>query len=76
MNNLKCKIHPTSSIILERHGPHIGAYCATCHKWLKWLNAKELLCYDISDIATMPIEATNDVKNYDIVFSDDDDVPW
>lgn len=31
--------------LLKNRAPHIGAYCACCGKWIKWLSKTEVLKY-------------------------------
>ena len=28
-------------IVVRPRGPHVGAYCARCGAWVKWLNSAE-----------------------------------
>lgn len=39
-----------SNFEIARRGAHIGAWCATCGGWLKWLNSKE------RDALALPVE--------------------
>lgn len=53
-------------------GPHIGAYCASCGSFIKWLNKKEKL--EIKE----EIEKLEEREAYDCIYPPDDidDLPW
>ena len=37
-----CKLHPDAGTLIRLKGPHIGAYCKQCGKWLKWITINEV----------------------------------
>lgn len=41
MAQIRCNRCLTTEVVLREKGPHIGAYCANCGRWLKWLGKNE-----------------------------------
>lgn len=41
MSTIACKHCGGTTINYQEHGPHIGAYCANCNKFIKWVSKKE-----------------------------------
>lgn len=78
-----CNLHPDAGTIIRTKGPHIGAYCKQCGKWLKWIAINE-----VDECVKPELDETLDVKfmaldTFAITLSehsepseDDDDVPW
>ena len=40
-----CKVCGGNDFFALSSGPHIGAYCSTCGRRLKWLPAKDAECF-------------------------------
>lgn len=40
---LECKKCGNREYTTKKNGPHIGAYCSRCGKWIKWIKANEPL---------------------------------
>ena len=77
-----CKLHPDAGTLIRLKGPHIGAYCKQCDKWLKWITIDE-----VDECVKPELDETIDVKFTLNTFTttlaerfepseDDDDVPW
>lgn len=39
---LRCNNCGSSGIYLAKKGPQIGAYCAECNRWIKWIGKKDI----------------------------------
>jgi hypothetical protein len=37
----RCQSCGHNTFAIARRGAHVGAWCAACGRWLKWLNSKE-----------------------------------
>ena len=70
-NNCNMNLLPT----LKNKGPHIGAYCSFCGKWIKWLDKEEKLKYVSSNGESY---STLTGKAPEVITEDNDDgeVPW
>ena len=70
-----CNLHPDAGTIIQPKGPHIGAYCKQCGKWLKWISIEEV--YECVK-PELKVTSKQTIKIKDIVLdnSNDDDVPW
>ena len=70
MVQIRCKYCLTTETVLREKGPHVGAYCANCGRWLKWLdkNEKSLL---LQSNKLEPVKIEKDEIN-----SADEEVPW
>lgn len=70
MVQIRCKSCLTTETVLREKGPHVGAYCANCGRWLKWLgkNEKNLVDFGIK------LEPVKTEKNE--IDSTDEEVPW
>lgn len=78
-----CKLHPDAGTLIRLKGPHIGAYCKQCGKWLKWIAINE-----VDECANPTLDAELDINNtpadtftttlaeHTELSEDDDDVPW
>ena len=78
-----CKLHQDVGTLIRLKGPHIGAYCKQCGKWLKWITIDEVdECADPTLDAELDIDFTpHDTFKTTLVerpehSEDDDDVPW
>lgn len=77
-----CKLHPDAGTLIRLKGPHIGAYCKQCGKWLKWIVINEVdECVDPTLDAELDVEFTPDTYTTTLAkhsepSEDDDDVPW
>lgn len=78
-----CKLHPDAGTLIRLKGPHIGAYCKQCGKWLKWIVINEVdECVDPTldvefDVKfTPPDMHTTTLAEHSEPSEDDDDVPW
>ena len=78
-----CKLHPDAGTRIRLKGPHIGAYCKQCGKWLKWITIDEVdECVDPTLDAELDIDFTqHNTFTTTLVersepSEDDDDVPW
>lgn len=77
-----CKLHPDAGTLIRLKGPHIGAYCKQCGKWLKWISINE-----VDECVKPELDETINVKftspntfttlaEHSEPSEDDDDVPW
>lgn len=63
-------------------GPHLGAYCKKCNKWIKWLAKTEFICMDDTPMPKEPIspvseeQIKNCIENSQIITLDNEEVPW
>ena len=78
-----CKLHPDAGTLIRLKGPHIGAYCKQCGKWLKWININKVdecvkpeLDETIDVKFTPPNAFTTTLSEHSEPSEDDDDVPW
>lgn len=78
-----CKLHPDAGTLIRLKGPHIGAYCKQCGKWLKWITIDEVdECIDPTLDAELDIDFTphntfkTTLAERHEPSEDDDDVPW
>lgn len=52
-----CKLHPDAGTLIRLKGPHVGAYCKQCGKWLKWITIDEVdECVDPTLDAELDVE--------------------
>lgn len=70
MVQIRCKYCLTTETVLREKGPHIGAYCANCGRWLKWLGKNEKNFVDFG----IKLEPIKTEKNE--IDSTDEEVPW
>ena len=55
-----CKLHPDAGTLIRLKGPHIGAYCKQCGKWLKWIAINEVdECVNPTLDAELDVEFTS-----------------
>lgn len=40
-----CKVCDGDDFFALCRGPHTGAYCSNCGRWLKWLSVKDAECF-------------------------------
>ena len=74
-----CKIR-----MLKYVKPHVGAYCARCTIWIKWLSKKEKAEYNIitpNDVKKEPDGKTIQIQNIDefdrpLNAEIDEELPW
>lgn len=69
--------------ILKSCGPHIGAYCSNCGKWIKWLSKKaaNILCDGkkvrvsslYGEMSSSPVQK---IKDKTTEIRNDDTPPW
>lgn len=78
-----CKLHPNAGTLIRLKGPHIGAYCKQCGKWLKWITIDEVdecidptLDAELDVVFTPPDTFTTTLAEHSEPSEDDDDVPW
>ena len=78
-----CKLHPDAGTLIRLKGPHIGAYCKQCGKWLKWITIDEVdKCVKPELDETVDVEFTPNTLAITTLVErsepseDDDDVPW
>lgn len=77
-----CKLHSDAGTLIRLKGPHIGAYCKQCGKWLKWIAIDEVdECVkpeldETIDVKFAPNTFTTTLVEHSEPFEDDDDVPW
>ena len=71
MVQIRCKYCLTTETVLREKGPHIGAYCANCGRWLKWLSKEEKNFTDLGIKLEPPVKTE---KNK--IDSTDEEVPW
>lgn len=78
-----CKLHPNAGTLICLKGPHIGAYCKQCGKWLKWIAINEVdECVDPTLDAELDVEFTpsntytTTLAKHSGPSEDDNDVPW
>jgi hypothetical protein len=77
-----CKLHPDAGTLIRLKGPHIGAYCKQCGKWLKWIAIDEVdECVkpeldETVDVKFTPNTLTTTLVEHSEPSEDDDDVPW
>ena len=69
MIGMSCRYCSSINIITKNNGPHIGAYCADCGKWLKWLSKSEKLSMSTPTFPTYAGLLQNNEN-------DDEEVPW
>ena len=69
MIRIRCKYCFGMETVLREKGPHIGAYCANCGRWLKWLSKDEKNFTD-PGIKLEPVKIENKID------STDEEVPW
>ena len=74
MVKIKCKHCLSTETILKEKGPHLGAYCATCGKWLKWLSKAEKDCIDVG--ITIDFVANQPINETPTKEMSDEEVPW
>ena len=70
MVQIRCKCCLTTETVLREKGPHVGAYCANCGRWLKWLGKNEKNLVDLG----IKLEPAKIEKNE--IDSTDEEVPW
>lgn len=70
MVQIRCKYCFTAEVVLREKGPHIGAYCANCSRWLKWLGKNEKSFVDFG----IKLEPAKIEKNE--IDGTDEEVPW
>ena len=70
MVQIRCKYCLTTDVVLKEKGPHVGAYCANCGRWLKWLSKNEKNFVDFG----IKLEPAKIEKNE--IDSTDEEVPW
>lgn len=62
---------------IKNVGPHVGAYCAFCSKWIKWLDKSEKAKYTSSNGTQYPTLTEKSCEPVKINDEDnDDEVPW
>lgn len=77
-----CKLHPDAGTLIRLKGPHIGAYCKQCGKWLKWIAIDDIdKCIkpelDVEFDSTTTQSDTPSISVEQLEPSEDnDDVPW
>ena len=57
---IKCKKCNNDTYIVKKVGPHMGAYCANCGRWIRWIKGKEVKDFEIDK------EVYEDFSVYDI----------
>lgn len=70
MIQIRCKYCFTTKTVVREKGPHVGAYCANCGRWLKWLNKNEKNSVDFG-IKPEPVKTEKTE-----IDSTDKEVPW
>lgn len=78
---LECRKCGNREYTTKKNGPHIGAYCSRCGKWIKWLSPAEK-----EDTVPTPEEAEFDSQRRKLeldrqieaenALDDDDDCPF
>lgn len=77
-----CTLHPDAGTLIRLKGPHIGAYCKQCGKWLKWITINEVdECVkpeldEMIDVKSTPPNTLTTLAEQHEHSEDDDDVPW
>lgn len=78
-----CKLHPDAGTLIRLKGPHVGAYCKQCGKWLKWITIDDVDKYvdptldvELDVKFTSPDTLTTTLAEHSESSEDDDDVPW
>lgn len=77
-----CKSHPDAGTLIRLKGPHIGAYCKQCGKWLKWISINDVdECVkpeldEMIDVKFTPPNTLTTLAEHAVPSEDDDDVPW
>lgn len=77
-----CKSHPDAGTLIRLKGPHIGAYCKQCGKWLKWISINEVdecIKPELDETIDVKFTASNTLTTlaeHTASSEDDDDVPW
>ena len=74
MVQIRCKYCLTTETVLKEKGPHIGAYCANCGRWLKWLNKTEKDCINVG--ITIEFIADSPIDEIPAIETSDEEVPW
>lgn len=70
MVQIRCKYCLTTETVLREKGPHVGAYCANCGRWLKWLGKNEKNLVDFG-IKLEPVKIEKNETD-----DTDEEVPW
>lgn len=68
---MKCKYCGCEEYYCKKVGPHIGAYCSECEKWIKWLPQTEL-----KKIAENEYKTVSVCEPYFVDSIYDDDCPF
>lgn len=62
---------------IKNVGQHVGAYCAFCGKWIKWLDKSERTKYtNSSGDKYQTLTAKHTEKHVNVDEDDDGEVPW
>lgn len=70
---MKCKNCGSEEYYIKRVGPHTGAYCSECDKWIKWIPRDKYTnkfddCSCATDISIDKYDIENDNDNDDCPF--------
>lgn len=57
---MKCNNCNSENFKFFKKGPHIGAKCADCGKFVKWLNKRERNIYGLTEEYTVPTDECNE----------------
>ena len=68
MVNIQCRYCASINFVTKEKGPHIGAFCADCGKWIKWLGKNERTVSPVPNLS-VPIIPVDDED-------DNEEVPW
>lgn len=83
MSGFTCKYCGATSAIYTQVMPHVGEYCASCLRWIRWVPKKEHLKKEDADTNTSTItnkitsaqSIKDEARNY-YEESQEEDLPW
>lgn len=58
MKKFVCKKCDSSEVFLSREGTHLGIYCASCGRWIKWASREEQRLVELQ-IQTAPKKSSD-----------------
>lgn len=78
MSEITCKYCGATSATYKQVGPHIGEYCASCQKWIRWVPRKEHFKKEEGTITSKIIDAQlikDEARRY---YEEEleDELPW
>lgn len=69
MIDIQCRYCASTKYTVREKGPHTGAFCADCGKWIKWLGKNEKTAVSAPASISTPVISVNNEDNAE-------EVPW